>query len=176
MRSAVLSAARDELLKKGFDDFAIGDVAAAAGVQKTSIYRRYKTRAALVLEVVLETADEGIAIPDTGTLGGDVSLLLQRMRAFLVSPVGQALAAIAHQRGDEELESAQRSFWEKRFERLSVLFDRAQERGEIPPATDRSLFLSMVIGPLWYRLFLTREPFDSQLIHDLVARVLRGFA
>jgi AcrR family transcriptional regulator len=176
VRAAVLAAARAELLTKGFDDFAIGDVAKAAGVQKTSIYRRYKTREALILEVVVETADEGIAIPDTGTLAGDLALLLERTHAFLRSPVGEALAAIAHRRGSEELDLAQRSFWKQRFERLAVLFDRAEERGEIPAGIDRALVLSMALGPLWYRLFLSHEPFDKRVIRALVARILRSFA
>ena len=176
VRAAVLAAARAELLAKGFDDFAIGDVALAAGVQKTSIYRRYKNCSALILEVVLETTDEGIAIPDTGTLAGDLALLLERTGVFLQSPLAQAVAAIAHRRGDPELDLAQRAFWERRRARLDVLFDRAEARGELAPATDRALLFSMLLGPLWYRLFLSREPFDERIIRTLVARVLRGFA
>jgi AcrR family transcriptional regulator len=172
----VLAATRAELLAKGFDGFAVGEVARAAGVQKTSIYRRYKTREALILEAIVETADEGIPFPDSGTLAGDLTLLLERISAFLSSPMGQAFAAVALRRGDEELARAQSAFWESRDVRWNELLDRAAARGELPPKTDRRLLLAMLMGPLWYRLFVSRESLDKRVIRALVTRLLKGLA
>ncbi|HEY2510610.1 MAG TPA: TetR/AcrR family transcriptional regulator [Polyangiaceae bacterium] len=176
VRAAVLAATRAELLAKGFDGFAVGEVARAAGVQKTSIYRRYKTREALILEAIVETADEGIPFPDSGTLAGDLTLLLERISAFLSSPMGQAFAAVALRRGDEELARAQSAFWESRDVRWNELLDRAAARGELPPKTDRRLLLAMLMGPLWYRLFVSRESLDKRVIRALVTRLLKGLA
>lgn len=176
VRAAVLAATRAELLAKGFDGFAIGDVARAAGVQKTSIYRRYKTREALILEAIVETADEGVPLPDSGTLAGDLSLLLERTHAFLSTPIGQAFAAVALRRGDDELDRVQHAFWDYRSIQWNQLLDRAEERGELPPKTDRRLLLSMLMGPLWYRLFVSRESFDKRVVRALVTRVLKGLA
>ena len=64
----MLAAAKAELVASGYEAFSVARVARAAGVQKTTIYRRWRTPLHLIMDVVLATAGEVIPIPDTGDL------------------------------------------------------------------------------------------------------------
>ena len=68
MRSNVLAATHDLLAEGGYEALRVEDVAARAGVHKTTLYRRWRTREQLVLEAMLERAFEHISVPDTASL------------------------------------------------------------------------------------------------------------
>src|SRR3712207_1543584 len=75
VRAAVLSATIDALVDVGYDGLSVEDVARRAGVHKTTVYRRWPTRAALVAEATRERSQQVIPVPDTGTLAGDLRQL-----------------------------------------------------------------------------------------------------
>src|SRR5215468_426884 len=87
VRSAVLDATL-ALLREGGDAFGIPQIAARAGVHETSIYRRWGSREALIVDAVRSHIGEEIPVPDTGTLRGDLSAFLASIIAFLSSPLG----------------------------------------------------------------------------------------
>src|SRR5512144_909234 len=76
VRASVLEAAFAVLRETGSEAFSIADVAARSGVHETSIYRRWGTKSALILEASLHFAQGAIAIPDTGALRTDLIALL----------------------------------------------------------------------------------------------------
>ncbi len=77
VRAAVLDATIALLRDEG-NDFGIPQVAARSGVHETSIYRRWGSREALIVDAVRTHIGEEIPIPDTGTLRGDLSGSLRR--------------------------------------------------------------------------------------------------
>ena len=72
VRAAALEATLAELAESGYPELTLARVASRAGVNKTTLYRRWGTREALVLDAMLELAGEGVKIPDTGSLHGDL--------------------------------------------------------------------------------------------------------
>lgn len=174
VRNAVLAAARAELVAGGVDAFSVSNVARAAGVQKTTIYRRWRKPQQLIVDVALDAAHEAIPVPDTGDLASDLVKLFEEARLFLRSPVGRAFVVMAVQEGRAEAIAMARSYWKHRFARLDVIFERATARGQWPADGNQQLVLRMIVGPLWFRLFVSREPVGRRYIATLVAAALRG--
>src|SRR5271170_5118907 len=87
--AAVLDAAIAGLIEGGYDGLAIGEVARRAGVHETSIYRRWRTKPRVVADAVIRAAARDTPARDTGSFRGDVSALLNRVRARLRTPVGR---------------------------------------------------------------------------------------
>jgi len=174
VRSAVLAAAKAELVDRGYNAFSVSRVARSAGVQKTTIYRRWRTPQQLIIDVVLAAAGEAIPIPDTGDLTSDLVRLIEQASVFLRSPAGRAFAIIGVQQDGRELVAGQRGYWKRRFARFEVIFERAIARGQWSVAGDHDLVARMLTGTLWFRLFVSREVISRRYIHTLVGAALRG--
>ena len=86
VRSNVLAATQELLAEGGYDALRVDDVATRAGVHKTTVYRRWPTKAALVMAVLDSRSAERVPVPDTGSLEGD-------LRQFARSIVGNLTTA-----------------------------------------------------------------------------------
>ena len=176
VRNAVLAAAKAELVASGYDAFSMSRVARSAGVQKTTIYRRWRTPQQLIIDVVLATAGEAIPIPDTGDLISDLTRLIEQASRFLRSPAGRAFVIVGVQQDGRELVAAQRGYWRRRLVGFDVIFERAIARGQWSACGDHELAVRMLIGTLWFRLFVSREAISRRYISALVVAALRGAA
>jgi AcrR family transcriptional regulator len=176
VREAVLRATLDALLTGGADDLSIRDVAQRAGVHETSVYRRWGTRANLILDAVLSEVQAAVPVPDTGSLRGDLLALVSAIAAFITTPLGQLLLRLALRDdlpGDHDVRE---QFWAERFTTGQTVLRRAQDRGELRPGLDGRLIIETLLGALYARLLLTREPIDDTLTEHLVDLVLAGIA
>ncbi len=176
VRAAVLRATLDALLAGGAGDLSIRDVAQRAGVHETSIYRRWGTRADLILDAVLSEIEAAVPAPDTGSLRGDLLALLAAIAAFTNTPVGQLLLRLALRDDLPEDHAARERFWAERFTTGQAVLQRAQARGELRPGVDYRITIETLIGALYVRLLLTREPVDDALTERVVDLILGGIA
>jgi AcrR family transcriptional regulator len=176
VREAVLRATLDSLLSGGADDLSIRDVAQRAGVHETSVYRRWGTRADLILDAVLGEVQAAVPVPDTGSLRGDLLALLSAIAAFITTPLGQLLLQLALRDDLPEDRDVRDQFWAERFTTGQTVLQRAQDRGELRPGVNAQLTIETLLGGLYVRLLLTREPIDATLIEHLVDLVLAGIA
>jgi len=176
VRAAVLRATLDALLAGGADDLSIRDVAQRAGVHETSIYRRWGTRANLILDAVLSETEAAIPVPDTGSLRGDLLALTTSIAAFITTPLGEALLRLALRTDLPEEQAARERFWAERFTTGQTVLARAQARGELRPGLDYRLTIETLIGALYVRLLLTREPVDAALAERAVDLIVAGIA
>lgn len=176
MHETVLAATFDALADGGFANLTIEDVARRAGVHKTTVYRRWETREALVLDALLERSADQVVVPDTGSLTGDLEALLGAIAANITSRVGRAvlLTLSAESPHSGELDRLRREFWDTRFELTAVIVDRAIERGELTPATEPKRVIELAIAPLYLRVLVTGDPIDEGFIEDVVATMTRS--
>jgi AcrR family transcriptional regulator len=144
-------------------------------VHEATLYRRWKTREQLVIDAITSRVAQDVAIPDTGTFRSDLIEILQSLRIFLQSAVGQAIiqAAVATTH-IPELCAFRKDYWHYRRAHLQILFDRAIARGEFSPQADPQLFLETLIGVLYVRLFVVNEQVDEALPEQIVDLVLSG--
>ena len=176
VRTAVLRAAAELLTEVGYDKMRVEDVAARAGVHKTTVYRRWPTKADLTADAAALHSADAVPIPDTGTLTEDLRLLARRVVANIGSKGGsrrsRSIAAAAAT--SDELAAAMHGFWAHRLALSAEVVERAIQRGELPPTTDANLIIETVIGPLWLRLLLTGEPITNELADNIVELVIDG--
>jgi len=172
----VLRATLVELARVGYARLRVEEIAARAGVNKTTVYRRWPTHAQLV-DAALR---EGLArttppVPDTGSLRGDLLALLREQVESARSPLRRGIVRVLHaERAEADLEVVVRAIREERRARRLEVVRRGVERGELPPATDTRLLLDLVFAPLFARLYTWGEPVDDRFLEDTVDVVLAG--
>ena len=173
VREAVLQATMAVLQEKVFQELTIADVALRAGVHETSIYRRWGSKEAVVLEAFVHVA-ESFAVPDTGALRSDLVALMENLISLLRSSQGQAMLALTRS-SQNHVVGTRRAFWRRRFELLKAIFDRALARGELTRPIDATIFLETLIAPVYLRVLLTGEPFEEWPYRDSIDRLLLAY-
>jgi AcrR family transcriptional regulator len=176
VRAAALEATIAELAETGYTGLTLDSVARRAGVHKTTLYRRWGTREALVLEAMLEHAGERVPIPDTGSLRGDLLALASSAAATAATPQGEAMvrAVVAAGAHDAALAAANRRFWSERLALDGEIVERAVGRGEVPADADPAAVIEAVLGPIYFRLLVTGEQPDPAFIELVVDLVTGG--
>lgn len=164
------------MIDVGYAATSIGAVAARAGVGKDTIYRRWPGKAELVFEAVFTTTDDAPA-PNTGTLAGDLTVLLQSLVDEFHAPAAAAAlpGLLADFAADPELKARIRGdFLAPSKERLLILFERALLRGEIAAGTPVDLVLDTLAGAVFFHVGLVGEHPDQQLAAQLATVVAKG--
>ncbi len=173
-RAAVLAAAADLVAEAGVPALTIEAVAARSGVAKTTIYRHWPSRAALVVDAV-HGMGCGMDAPATGVLRDDLVALLGRLAAELRdSPWAAALAGLADAaQRDPEMATLQREVIRRSARGLDAVLDAAAARGDLPAPVDRSRAAMLLAGPLFFRRLVSLEPLDEPgLVESVVDAVL----
>ncbi|MGW0336145.1 TetR/AcrR family transcriptional regulator [Streptomyces sp. NPDC003011] len=158
---AIRAAVFEELAAVGYARMSIEGIARRAGVGKTAVYRRWRSKLHLVLDLVSAIAVQGLPVPDTGSLEGDLRLLYEVTSRALRHPVAsqvipdlQAEAA----RNPEIAEALQKALKEGQEGVASKIVAAAAQRGEIRRGFDENLALDLVSGPLYWRSVVIRSP------------------
>lgn len=176
VRRAVLQAALDELMEYGVAGLSTARIADRAGVHRTTVHRRWPDLTALITEALLSDTASAVPIPDTGSVRGDLEVLLRAIAALVDSPEGRirTRTLIADAARSPEIGELVRHIWMTRFALGREVIERGIARGElrrdIPPAT----ILATFIGPLYVRLLITDERIDDAFIQDVIEAGLAG--
>ncbi len=175
VRRAVLEATLDLLSQRGYEAMTTKDLAAHAGVNEASLFRRWGTKAAIVAEALQNFSATETPTPDTGTLQGDMLELLRGIIVRIQTPLGKAIDQIVVGHYPQpELAEVRRAYWRDRFNRAEVIIQRAKERGELPLEVDANFLIEAAIGPILVRANATNQPFDDRLPEQIVALLLYG--
>ncbi|MER6002388.1 TetR/AcrR family transcriptional regulator [Nonomuraea sp. NPDC051941] len=174
VRAAVMEATQDELVEHGFHGLTMDQVAARAGVGKTTVYRRWGSRAGLVTDLMTELANQSTPHADTGGVEADLRAnALSVLGAINDGRLGATFqAVIAAATSDEQAAGALRAFYLRRIAEWANVVDLAVKRGELPAGTDGAEVIRAISAPLYYRLVVTREPVTEQDAERSVARTL----
>ncbi|HUH07881.1 MAG TPA: TetR/AcrR family transcriptional regulator [Egibacteraceae bacterium] len=175
VRAAVLRATIAALVEDGVGGLRIEDIAQRAGVNKTSVYRRWGTREALLADALLSLSAAEVPVPDEGDVRADLVALARRIRDAISSPVGRSIVAAFSSGGrDSDLADVSRRFWRARFEATGAIVERAVQRGELPPGVDAQEIIESIAGPVWLRIFGPGEDVDDDRLARLVDIVVTG--
>jgi AcrR family transcriptional regulator len=176
-RDRVLATAFELLSESGVSGFTVDEVASRSGVAKTTIYRHWPTREALVLDAASRISAEQ-EVPDTGSLEGDLTALLADTGHLLStarwSSVVPSIVDVAER--DPEFAEVHAKIQRGHAIALRKVLERAADRGELPATADRSVMVSALIGPLYYRRWFSREPIDDRFVQAIVRNVISGEA
>jgi AcrR family transcriptional regulator len=163
VRAAVLRAAGDALASRGFGALDLADIAASAGVGKTTVYRRWGSAPGLVADLLADMAEQSLPHSETGTLLGDLRANASLVQRTLTDPRQGRLfkAVIAAATCDEHAAGALRRFYQARISEWAPCVEQAMVRGEVPQGTDPGEVIRAVSAPLYYRLLASGDPLDE---------------
>jgi AcrR family transcriptional regulator len=172
---AVLEAAVGELARVGYTALRVDDVAAGAGVNKTTVYRRWPTKPELVAAALRSLAGAQPESPDTGALRSDLVLLMRALAAKACRTEGQTIHRMLLLAWDEpEVVEIVRVLRAEQFALWSEVVDRAIARGEIPAESDRRLIMDTLVGAAHSKFYRLREPMEHDDLLALIDLVLAG--
>jgi AcrR family transcriptional regulator len=168
-RAAVFEATLTELGAAGYAELSLDAIAARAGVHKTTIYRRWRSRDQLVAAAFMDAAKRQLEVADTGDIDRDARTLARSVAVTLSQPLGAAAvrAAMSAPQTHERYQIA-KLFWASRLLAVGPLIERASARGQLPRGTDAGQVISAIAAPLYFRLLMTAEPLTDEAA-DLAA-------
>jgi AcrR family transcriptional regulator len=171
----ILDAAAQVLAECGPGGFTVDAVAGKAGVGKATIYRRWPSRADLMLETAKQ-AGMGITDPDTGSVRDDMVHVLSMLARKLNDSVAGRLmpALIAEASINPEMSRTLAVFIDERRRMSQYIVQRAVDRGELPADTDVDQVVDMGAGPIFYRTLVARHPVEPDEVAALVDAILRS--
>ncbi len=174
---AILAACLDRLEKVGYGPLTIDDVATAAGVAKATVYRRWPSKAALVQAASAPFYQESLQMPNTGTLRGDLLLMLETTRALFSGRSGRILKILVEVAADHaELGEMVQSDIYRRRKLYHQVLSRSIARNETRPDIDHELVTELLIGPFWSRTLVSPAPLPPEIVVQIVDAVLDGIA
>ncbi|MDC3953984.1 TetR/AcrR family transcriptional regulator [Polyangium jinanense] len=172
--SAVLTATHEELGRVGYGALRIEDVAARSGVNKTTIYRRWPTKAELVAASMRAAAEEEEFL-DTGTLRGDLLTVVMRTVRTCQTPTGRGIVRMMQmERADPEVEALSRILRDQRRRRNTALLERGIARGELPAGVNTELIIDLIFGGIYTRLIHRGEDVSEDYAAAAIDTVIAG--
>jgi AcrR family transcriptional regulator len=148
-------------------------VATVARASKATIYRRWPTKAELVLAAFVEGTGHVSVVPGTGTLRGDLLRIGETICAHIVAHAGAIRAVMVETSRSAELGAfLQQQFLDQRKALMTDIFAQAVARGEIDAAAVTEELWDVLPGYLIYRAVLTGRTPTLRTVHDLVDDVI----
>lgn len=172
----VLGTTLQQLAALGYERLSVPDVAAMAGVNKTSVYRRWTTKADLVRDALRSSMGPAVALPDTGALRSDMLALIAAGSGFAQSPIGMGVLRMMMAEGfSPEVKGVTDSLFNEQATHPQMLvFSRAVARGELSATADIQMVMFTVAGALMQRILVEQQPADKAFSERLVDLLLFG--
>jgi AcrR family transcriptional regulator len=172
-KEAVLGVTYKLLSEGGIGGVSIDEVSRRSGVSKTTIYRHWPSRSALLLDACskIGTPPE---VPDTGSLLGDVTALATHLADQLQNARWPAVlpSIIDAAERDSELAQLHAGLHGGLMRPFFAVLERAQKKGELEPRHRVSDVVAAIVGPLFYRRWFSKEPIDSHFVASVIRSIV----
>lgn len=171
----VLDATLAQLIQNGYSQLRVDDVAAEARVAKTTVYRRWTSKEALVADAVSRLYLDRVQPVDHGDLRSDLVALLRETYELLFEGPGRVVEDLVRESGtSRELAHVVKVTTEVRRRSFHQAMNRGVARGEVDPSVDHDLVIDLLVGPLWTRCLVTDTALTASDIDRIVDTMLDG--
>ncbi|HVI95852.1 MAG TPA: TetR/AcrR family transcriptional regulator [Anaeromyxobacter sp.] len=170
----VLAATRAELARAGYSRLSVEAVAERAHVNKTTVYRRWPTKASLVVAAVTAVlvVEDG---PQRESLRDDLLFLARWLAAWMETPEGWGVTRALFAETDEaEVQVLSRTARLKVRERWEAAVRRSMARGEVPADTDVSLVVEVTMAAVLDAFVHVTHVVDERFLEAVVRLVVTG--
>lgn len=172
----ILEATLDVLADVGYDRLTMDAVATRAKASKATLYRRWSTKVALVIDALLLTKGTP-ELPDTGSLRGDLLAAYcglagkdGLMDAKAVTTFSSVITALTR---DAEFAAAFREqVIGPKIALSTAIYTRAKARGEVREDLDEGLFGPAMAGICLHRAYVLGEAPDRQLVERIIDQII----
>ena len=180
---AILAATLELLAQEGFQGLSIEDIAARAGVGKTTIYRRWSSKDELVIDAIHEIQVD-LTTVDTGNFRNDLVILFKAAyQGIMTHPLLPQLVLrliSEFQANPEIFQVFLTQLLIPRLQRFMYMVEQAQVRGEIRRDIDWTLALELIAGPIFMHLLITHylapsmSSSDDKWVEQMIDAVMHG--
>jgi AcrR family transcriptional regulator len=172
-KESVLQTTYQLLMETGLSGVSVDEVSKRSGVAKTTIYRHWPSRTALLFDACSQMGSK-FEIPDTGNLKKDLAELASSITTLLRSKNYSSVlpSVIDAAERDDQIAALHARIHAEHMAPLYVVIERARQRGELPRNTLASEIVAAVVGPLFYRRWFSREPLDDGFVRAVVDRAV----
>jgi len=172
----ILEQVLDLLGSRGYAGLTLDELAVRSGVAKSTILRRWPSKAAVAAAGVERLTLQSVDVPDFGTLHRDLHALMHGAVDTFVRGRGQFIPRLLREAGHHpEITDLLHAVLHTRRQAYRRVLARAIARGELDPTVDQELLIDMLIGPVWTRLLITRDPITRDYVDAIVQMVLTAF-
>ncbi|MBL7486876.1 TetR/AcrR family transcriptional regulator [Frankia sp. AgB1.9] len=171
LERAILAAVWEELTAVGYSGLTIEGVAERARTSRTVLYRRWSTRAQLVVAAMTQSIPEPADLPDTGSLRNDVITLLTRLESRFDGLPADAVRGLLFEvlQDPEAVAIRDQVVQPQCTDLVMILLGRAAARGEIDPSLIKRRIASLP-KDLVRAEYLTRK--DGRVPEDVIAEIV----
>jgi AcrR family transcriptional regulator len=171
---AVFDATVAELVANGYAQTSVEAIAQRAGVHKTTVYRRWRTKDQLIADALSHAAETRTDVADTGDIDADMRLLARAVATTITSREGLATvrAIVAEAPSSPELGRVLKHFWASRAALVGPIIDAAKARNQLPRTTSATELMKYIAAPLYYQLLMTDEPVTEESADRAAAAAL----
>ncbi len=176
---AIINATTQLLTHEGYARLTLSKVAAQARASKSTIYRRWPTKDALIVDALARLTEEPVHLSSTGTLRDDLVELADSVRRKGANSLASRIMPRLFAAGDNE--QLHRLYYERvirpRRERVAEVLRRGVETGELRAGLDIEQTIDLLAGPIVYRTLVCSThgvPLSREYVERLVDTVLDG--
>ena len=175
---AILNAARELLIEKGFAAMRLEHVAARAGVGKATIYRRWASKEAIAQDLMAQLASPHIEIAETGDTRDELlAAVTNPMRAVTETDFGPVIRALLSEIASNPSigDPFRATVVAARRAEVARVIERGIARGDLRSDADPELATDLLVGPVYFRLMFGGV-LDAAFAKRVVDGVMRGYA
>ena len=176
LHQAMLKAALDLVLEVGFRGVSIEGIAARTGVGKTTIYRRWPNKAAVVMEAFIGLLGPASRFPENCSPTERLKLQMHITAKAFRGRVGALVKALlAEAQFDPDLAKSFKENWT--LPRRKLVYDILKEAvalGEVRADIDIETAIDAFYGPIYYRLQMATGPISDAYVDEVFAQAMEG--
>ena len=176
IEAVIISTVFEDLLEHGFRAVTVESISAKTGIAKTSIYRRWPNKAAMVMEAFLFKIGPGIEFPRKPSYVESIRLQMLALAKAFRGPFGSMIKALLGEaQFDGELAEAFRTRWiTPRREAAKEVIRSAIRNKELRSDVNLDQALDALYGWLYYRLMIGSGPLSDACVREIFSAVLDG--
>ncbi|MGY3847119.1 TetR/AcrR family transcriptional regulator [Streptomyces hydrogenans] len=163
----------------GYAKLSIEAIAARAGVGKHTVYRRWPSKGALLLDSLLSRSASALDYPDSGDLRADLRRQIHEAVGLLaggpLSPLFKSLVGEA-QHDPGVAEALNERFIAPQAAKTVARLEAARDQGQLSPDFDLDLAMAILSGPLYFRLLITGKPLTPEYVDRVLDALFAGMA
>lgn len=169
-KTLVLAETYRQLSQSGLSNVSIDEISRVSGVSKTTIYRHWPSRSALLIDACSRLGGAA-EVPDTGSLQGDLDTLLSALAKQLQTASWSAVvpSIVDAAERDEDVRAMQIGWHEGLMLPFSAVVEQARARREVRANVNPHDITAMTAGALFYRRWFSRESIDDRFLDVVVS-------
>ncbi|MFI5761819.1 TetR/AcrR family transcriptional regulator [Streptomyces sp. NPDC051563] len=172
-RQAIIEAAFGLCAERGFAAVTIEGIAVRAGVGKTTIYRWWPSKAAILIEAVENARDTSAGFPDTGDIYADlIAQTASVMRMFTTEFGAIWRGLISAAQSDEAAADGVARILRVSINECVARLAKARDAGQIRADLDLELAVELIYGPIYHTWLLRTRPVPEGFMETVLTTLL----